>query len=39
MWNVTQGILGISVYGYDCILYIDLLFFTSKNCTINSILL
>ncbi len=31
MWRVTQGILGISVYGYDCKLYIDLLFFTSIN--------
>ncbi len=38
MWSVTQGILGISVYSF-CKLYIDLLFFTSKNCTINSILL
>ncbi len=31
------GILGISVYSFDCKLYIDLLFFTSKNYTINSI--
>ncbi len=39
MWSVMQGILGISVYSFDCKLYIDLLFFTSKNCAINSILL
>ncbi len=33
MWSVMQEILGMSVYSFD------LLFITSKNCTINSILL
>ncbi len=39
MRSVTQGILGKAVYIFYFQLYIDLLFFTSKNCTINSILL
>ncbi len=38
MWRVMQGILGISVYSFDCKLYIDLLFVLLKT-TINSILL
>ncbi len=33
------GISGNQFTVFDCKLYIDLLFFTSKNCTINSILL
>ncbi len=36
MWSVTQG---YQFTVFDCKLYIDLLFFTNKNCTINSILL
>ncbi len=39
MCSVTQGILGKAVNIFYFELYIDLYFFTSKNCTINSILL
>ncbi len=31
MWSVTQGILEYQFTVFDCKLYIDLLFFTSKT--------
>ncbi len=36
MWSITRE-YQITVFDYKS--YIDLLFFTSKNCTINSVLL